>query len=169
MDKETKPSGPNQFLEELATNFSGESSAYLHGLYQELQQQTAKYAALTSELLSLEARVELAEKTVCLTRDHLALEIEQSDSAAPRNWSETLNRFRFAGVRLADACLALLKERRSMTPQQLLVGLNEGMFRFRTSAPLREIHAALLRQESAKKEDANWVWIGQVFQVAPTR
>jgi hypothetical protein len=132
---------------------------YLAGLFQELRQQADKYAALTGQYLNLEARVELAEKTLCLTRDHLVMEIEKSDSTTPHDWVTTLNDFRFAGVRLVDACMVLLQENKRMTPQEMLVGLNRGMFRFRTSSPLREIHAALLRQNFAKKEDQVWVWI----------
>jgi len=139
---------------------ASEANSYLAGLFEELRQQAAKYQALTGQLLNLEARVELAEKTVCLTRDHLVMEIGKSDSSTPHDWVGTLNDFRFAGVRLVDACMTLLQENKHMTPQEILVGLNRGMFRFRTSSPLREIHAALLRQTFAKKEDQVWVWTG---------
>jgi hypothetical protein len=159
MDKDKAPAASNAAVSGMEYDFSSEATSYLGGLFQELQQQTAKYGALTRELLNLEARVELAEKTVCLTRDHLQLEIERSDSTMPRDWTATLSDFRFAGVRLVDACMALLRENKKMTPQEILVGLNRGMFRFRTSSPLREIHAALLRQNFAKKgEDQTWVW-----------
>jgi hypothetical protein len=140
---------------------SAESSSFLNALYQELNVQATKYKQLTRSLLDLEARVDLAEKTMCLTRDHLMSAIDRSDSAAPYDWSATLKQFRFVGVRLADACMALLKENQKMTAQEIFIGLNEGMYRFRTSAPLREIHAALLRQNFAKKdEDQSWVWTG---------
>ena len=147
---------------------STESSSYLGGLFQELHEQTNKYQRLTQELLNLEARVALAEKTVCLTRDHMSLEIEQSDSSAPNDWAAILNKFRFVGIRLADACMAILKENRKMTPQEILVELNKGMYRFRTSSPLREIHAALLRQSLVTKEDQYWVWTGGEEEQAVT-
>jgi len=140
-------------------DIASESNSYLAGLFEELRQQAAKYQALTGQFLSLEARVGLAEKTLCLTRDHLVMEIGKSDSSTPRDWVATLNGFRFAGVRLVDACMTLLQENKVMTPQELLVSLNRGMFRFRTSSPLREIHAALLRQNFAKKEDQSWVLV----------
>ena len=140
---------------------SAEATSFLSGLYQEMTEQADKYSQLTRDLLNVQGRVELAEKTLCLTRDHLANAIERSDSAVPHDWNATLNKFRFVGVRLADACMALLKENNKMTPQEILIGLNEAMYRFRTSSPLREIHAALLRQNFAKKdEDQNWVWTG---------
>src|SRR6266566_1949448 len=86
-----------------------EATAYLRGLFQEFEQQKQRYAALTADLLSLEARIELAEKTLCLTRDHLAMAIEKTDSGVPTDWTKILNRVRFVGMRLADACVALLQ------------------------------------------------------------
>lgn len=153
MDKTDQSDAPS-----VNYDFTSEASAYLSGLFEELKQQSAKYQSLTNALLALEARVELAEKTVSLTRDHLMSEIAHSDSSTPRDWVSTLNNFRFVGVRLVDACMTVLEEGKRMTPQEILVALNRGMFRFRTSSPLREIHAALLKQGFAKKEDAVWVW-----------
>jgi hypothetical protein len=142
-----------------------EATSYLRGLFQEFHQQKHRYAALTSELLSMEARIELAEKTLCLTRDHLAMAIARADSAVPTDWTEVLARVRFVGMRLADACMTLLAEHKKMTPKEILYGLNVGMFRFRTSSPLREIHAALLRQNSVKKIGSDWVWAGTADQL----
>jgi hypothetical protein len=139
---------------------SAEAMSYLHGLFLELRTQNSKYIELNKALLSLEARVELAERMVSLTRDHLAQAIERSDCPAPQEWLETLREFRFVGVRLVDACQVLLNEGKRMAPQELLIGLNKGMFRFNTSSPLREIHAAMLKQNFAKKEDQHWVWVG---------
>ena len=39
-----------------------EVESYLHGLFHEFQEQLLKYNALTSELMSLELRIELAAK-----------------------------------------------------------------------------------------------------------
>jgi hypothetical protein len=155
---------------ELQYEISSEAQSYLRGLVDELRDQNRKYFELTRAFLSLEARVDLAEQTVCLTRDHLARAIELSDSTAPFDWLEVLNEYRFVGVRLAEACQILLKEQKRMTPQDLLIGLNKGMFRFRTSSPLREIHAALLRQNFAKKEDQHWIWvISEKPELTPTQ
>lgn len=158
-----KPEKPNQYL------ISTEANAFLNGLYREFREQAKRYHDLTAELLSLEARIELAEKTLCLTRDHLAMTIARTDSSTPRDWDEALRSTRFVGVRLADACMALLQENKKMTPQEILVGLNKAMFRFRTNSPLREIHAALLRQNFAKKVGPSWVWTGKAGHQLPLR
>src|SRR5260370_24934658 len=62
-------------------NYTTEATAYLGGLFGEFQQQTAKYHSITAQLLSLEAQIELAEKTLCLMRDHLAMAIEKTEGA----------------------------------------------------------------------------------------
>jgi hypothetical protein len=138
-----------------------EASGYLRGLFTEFTQQVHRYAALTDQLVQLEARIELTEKMVVLTRDHLAMTIEQTDSAAPHDWNATLKRVQFVGCRLVDACLTLLREHKKLAPSEILLKLNLSMFRFRSNAPLREIHAALLRQPSVKRTDDAWVWVGE--------
>jgi len=142
-----------------------EATSFLRGLFEEFQEQKNRYANMTESLLSLEARIELAEKTLCLTRDHLAMSIEKTDSAIPHNWANILNSVRFVGMRLADACMTLLQEQGKMTPKEIFFALNSGMFRFRSNSPLREIHAALLRQNSAKRVGNAWVWTGTREQI----
>lgn len=137
-----------------------ESDAFLHGLYHEFLDQAKRYQNLTAQLFQLEARVELAEKQLCLTRDHLAMAIERTEGAMPQDWTKMLEIVRFVGVRLAEACVVLLKERKKLTNEELLHALNLGMFRFRTNTPFREIHAALLRQRNVKRMDGGWVWTG---------
>ncbi len=152
-DKPDNPVDPN--------SITIEASGYLRGLFTEFTQQVHRYAALTDQLVQLEARIELTEKMVVLTRDHLAMTIEQTDSAAPHDWNATLKRVQFVGCRLVDACLTLLSENKKLAPSEILLKLNLGMFRFRTNAPLREIHAALLRQSSVKRIEDAWVWVGE--------
>jgi hypothetical protein len=148
---------------------TAEASAYLSGLFREFHEQTHKYHSLTGQLLSLEAQIELVEKTLCLTRDHLAMMIGKTDSATPRDWNEVLRGVRFVGVRLADACKVLLQEHQRLTPKEIVGGLNLGMFRFRTSSPLREIHAALLRQSFAERSGESYVWVGTTEHQLPLR
>jgi hypothetical protein len=138
-----------------------EATHYLKGLFQEFVAQVHRYHTLTGELASLEARVELAEKTMCLTRDHLALSVQNTDSAMPHDWNKVVKSVRFVGCRLVDACLDVLKDRRKLKPEELRDELNHGMFRFRTHSPLREIHAALMRQPSVQRIDDAWVWVGE--------
>lgn len=141
------------------THTTHESTAYLGGLFQEFCELTKKYNDLTGHLLSLEARIELAEKTLCLTRDHFAMTIARTQDAVPNDWSKVLNSVRFVGVRLADACAKSLQEHGKMTPEKLLRDLNDGMFRFRTNSPLREIHAALLRHPYVRKSGGVYTWV----------
>jgi hypothetical protein len=138
-----------------------ETAAFVRALQSEFDAQATRYHSLTGHLLEIEARVELAEKQLCLTRDHLTMVIEKTDGIVlPDSWAETLKRVRFVGVRLADACVALIREHKRLTPKDLLTYLDKGMFRFRTSTPYREIHGALLRQRNVKREDEAWVWNG---------
>ena len=150
-------------------NYTTEATAFLAGLFGEFKEQTQKYHHFTAQLLSLEAQIELAEKTLCLMRDHLAMTISKTEGARPNDWENELHKVRFVGVRLADACRMLLQEKKKLTPVQLLEGLNEGMFRFRTNAPFREIHAALLRQSFAEKRGMTYVWVGKPEQQMPLR
>jgi len=71
-----------------------------------------------------------------------------------------LTRARFVGMRLADACLALLREHKRLTHTEMLNALNIGMFRFKTNAPAREIHGAMLRQPYVKRTSDGWIWNG---------
>lgn len=150
-------------------NYTTEAAAFLGGLFGEFKEQTEKYHHLNARLLALEAQVELAEKTLCLIRDHLELTISKTEGAPPRDWETEFHKVRFVGVRLADACKALLQEKKKLTPDQLLDGLNEGMFRFRTNSPLREIHAALIRPTFAVKKGNTYHWIGTAEQQIPLR
>ena len=113
---------------------------------------------LTGELLGMEARIELSEKTLCLTRDHFKMMITKTQDAMPNDWSEALMSVRYVGIRLADACAKSLQQHTKMTPDELLRDLNNGMFRFRTNSPLREIHAALLRHPHVKRTASGYTW-----------
>lgn len=147
-----------------------ESTYFLRGLWTEFHDQVHKYGDLTATLREMEARVELAEKTLCLTRDHLAMTVEKTECAVPNDWGKVFNSVRFVGVRLTDACITLLREHKRLTQTELLENLNSGMFRFRTNAPLREIHAALLRQrQNVKREGDTWIWTGPEHGEVQTR
>ncbi len=146
--------------EDVAAEATLEATSWLEGLAVEFQEQVKRHSALTKQLLQLDARITMSEKALCAMRDQLQLGIAESDSVLPRDWEPTIQSVRFVGVRLVDACLTLLQERKRLTPQELILGLNAGMFRFRTNSPLREIHAALLKQRMARKLGGAWVWVG---------
>ena len=137
-----------------------EAVSWVSGLFSEYSEQLERYHELTANLLSLQARVEVVEKNLCVTRDHLALAIEKSEESMPETWKYALNRARYVGTRLADVCLGLLKERKRLTMTEMLNELNLGMFRFRTNTPAREIHGALLRQPYVKRTADGWLWNG---------
>ena len=166
MPKENKPAKQKEVNPD---HFSVEADAYLQGLFQELHRQGQQYMQYTEQRHNLEARLELAEKTLSLTRDHLAMTIRRTDSATPRDWTHTLERFRFVGVRLMDACMALLQEKKKMTADELLAALNKGLFRFRTNSPQQRSTPPCCVRPSRKKNGSHWVWTGKVEQQLPMR
>jgi hypothetical protein len=137
-----------------------ESEAYLDGLFQDFTQQMSRYKDLVAHSMGLEARLELAEKTLCLTRDHLKMALGSTEGGESRirEWMKQAAAVRFVGVRLIDACVTVLKEHPKITPQKLFDAVNEGNFRFRTNAPLREIHAAVLRHPNVKRDGLYYIW-----------
>lgn len=142
-----------------------EAGAFLDGLYTEFVLQSNKYHDLTAALLAMGARVELAEKQLCLTRDHLAMMVNKTDCPVmPHNWAATLERVRFVGYRLVDACLEVIEQKGNVSSKELLEALNVGMYRFRTNTPFREIHAALLRQTNVERTEDGWKWLGPAAQ-----
>lgn len=140
---------------------TSEAVGYLEGLHQEFQEQLHKYLALVHQQMQLQARVELAEKLVCVTRDHFVMATQSTEGTLPRDWSDTFAAARFVGVRLSDACVDLVRQHNRLSPENLLCYLNNGQYRFRTNAPLREIHGALLKQASVSKDGQDYVWAGE--------
>ncbi|MGA7851086.1 MAG: hypothetical protein WCA13_18445 [Terriglobales bacterium] len=132
----------------------------MNGLFKDFTEQFERYQGLNRHIMELEARLELAEKTLCLTRDHLAMALKSTEGSENRlqEFLKQSAKVRFVGMRLTDACTAVLQEHRKLTPAKLLDAVNEGTFRFRTNAPLREIHAALLRHPHINREGDYYVW-----------
>lgn len=134
--------------------------AYLQGVYDEFTGQRERHSGLIAHLMEVQAKVELSEKNLTTTRDHLAALLENAEVPTPKEWTEALAGVRFVGSRLADACVAVLREHRRLTFEQLLGKLNFGGYRFRTTSPLREIHAAVLRHPHIKRDGELWTWAG---------
>ena len=148
-----------------------ESNAYLEGLFSDFAQQMRRYHDLTAAQLGIEARLELAEKTLILTRDHLKMALDTSESSE-RNaflarWKEQSKNVRFFGMRLLDVCVGLLQEHKKLSPQRLLDLVNAGTFRFRTNSPLREIHAALRGTQASARRPLIWAARDQEQQRRP--
>lgn len=140
-----------------------ERGAYLQGLYDELKDQLRRYVGMLSEYHNLQGRLEVSERTVKTTRDHLlnslGEHIEGNFEDLPEDWAETLRHVRFIGTRASDAILYVLREHKHpLTSDQLLDALNECQFRFRTPTPLREINAALMRQPYIRREGDLWIY-----------
>jgi hypothetical protein len=135
-----------------------ERRAFVEGLYRELHEQQHRYYDLVGQLAEIQGRLEVAEKAVRISRDHLKSAVAQSSEEFPANWNELLDKVRFIGMRTADACLVVLRERGSLTTEELLSVLNEGAFRFSTPYPLRELNAAMLRHPHVKRDGDCWVY-----------
>lgn len=147
-----------------------ETAAYFSGLYEEVHDQYQRYQTLTKELMALESRIELAERQMALTRDYLAMIVAKIPGSVPEEIEGHMKAVRFVGVRLADACLQLLQEKREMTVDELVTALGSGMYRFRTSVPTREIWAALMRQsKKITKEGDKIKWKGPAREGAQPR
>lgn len=135
-----------------------ERRAFVEGLFQELNEQRKRYLALTGQRLELEARMHIVERNLRATRDHLRVILENSEEEVPDGWEEVLKEIRFVGARIGDACVLVLREQGcALTTKQLLHFLDDGQYRFRTGTPLREIHAALLRQPQVRRDGDTWV------------
>jgi hypothetical protein len=141
-----------------------EANAYLDGMFTDFKSEIERYQEFTTHMMHLEARLGLSEKRIALTRDELNLALTTCeggpDQARLAQFHKLSERVRFVGMRLVDACTIVLKKHGRLTPEKLLDAINEGTFRFRTNAPLREIHAALLRQPNVDRRGNCYIWTG---------
>ncbi len=135
-----------------------ERRAFVNGLLDELYDQVRRYARITTELEEARGRLEVCERALRGTRDHLLAVLAHDQEELPVNWREVLDRARFVGMRTADACLEVLREHSPISTEDLLSELNAGMFRFNTPFPLREIHAALMRHPHVKRDGDCWTY-----------
>lgn len=137
-----------------------EANSYLDGLFRDFAEQMNRYKSLNQSLKQIEARIDLAEKTLCFTREHLELALKETEGAEDRmaQFQQEAAKVRFVGIRLADACELIIKEQKKVSPTKLLDILNVGTIRFRTNAPLREIHATLLKHPHIKRVEDYYVW-----------
>lgn len=141
-----------------------EANAYLDGMFHDFTSEIERYQEFTSHMMQLEARIELSEKRIALTRDELNLALKTAEGGPDHQrmaqFRELSSKVQFVGMRLVDACTTVLKKHGRLTPEKLLDAINEGTFRFRTNAPRREIHAALLRHPTVERRGNCYVWTG---------
>lgn len=135
-----------------------ERRAFVNGLFGELRDQVERYHDLSHEWLEMQGRMEVSEKAVRIVRDHLQAAMEGSEEEVPPHWQKVLDKVRFVGMRTADACLVVLKERGKLTTEELLSELNAGAFRFNSPYPLRELNAAMLRHPHVKRDGDCWTY-----------
>lgn len=147
-----------QLIEEKPRYRSLERKAFVEGLFNEMNEQYQRYLALVGQMADLQARMTVSERSLALTRDHLNALLSETDEELPPNWRTTLNRIRFVGLRLGDACLKVLREHKTITTDAMMNELNGGQFRFRTGSPLREINAALLRHPRVRRVGDRWIY-----------
>ena len=135
-----------------------ESVAYVKGVYHAFHKQVSVYHQLTDRLLRLEGEIVLTEKQVQLARDHLRMVIGKTPGVVPPDWDTTLGSVRFVGLRLADACLQILRDHSPITTEELIQALDHGMYRWRSHSPARELNAAMLKQKSVKRQENTWIY-----------
>ena len=140
-----------------------ERRAFVEGLFAELTDQLSHYLELVGQQANLTARLTIAERNLKLTRDHLQAMMASTHEELPDDWRSVFRQVRFISVRLGDACIEVLKEQGPLTTEELVGHLNAGQFRFRTGTPLREVHAALLKQQVKKHKD-HWRYVGPKAQ-----
>ncbi len=136
-----------------------ERHRFVEGLFDELESLIHRHLQLVGELSDVMGRLEVIERAVQLSRDHLLATLEQTDEELPRNWRKVLDQVRFVGMGTAAACLTVLQEHNKLSSDELIDALNEGNYRFRTPYPMREINAALMRHPNVRRdEEGNWVY-----------
>ena len=138
-----------------------ERQGYVQGLFLEMNTLLAHYQGLVEQISELQARIMITERNLCLTREHIRMVLGKTDEEVPTDWEDALNKIRFVGARLGDACVQIIQEKETgATLQEIVDLLNLGQYRFRTGTPLREVNAALLRQPNVLKKDDCWLYRG---------
>lgn len=135
-----------------------ERESFVNGLFGELNEQTLRFLELVGKRADIQARIDIVERNLRATRDHLKAVLSTTNEEVPKNWENVLQRIRFVGVRLGDACLTILEEKGSATSHELIAELNDGQFRFRSGSPLREVTAAMLRQPLVARKGERWIY-----------
>lgn len=138
---------------------SAERVGFVGGLFNALQDLLHTHTHIVLELGEIQGRFDISERNLRATRDHLLATVESSGEHVPKDWRKVIDQVRFLGARLGDAAIEVLKnEDDPCTLSEIHDVLNNGGFHFRTGTPLREIHAALIRQPGAKRDPETDTW-----------
>ena len=123
----------------------------------ELRERAERHAAAVAEAERLERGVAQGERRLAAAGKHLLSALEAEGIDAPAGWRDALLRARMAGASAGEACAILLEEHGPATTAGLKTMLERSGFRFRSATPLREIHAALIRNARVRRDGALWV------------
>ena len=127
------------------------------GMFAELRERAERHAAAAAEAERLERVVAHGERRLAAAGEHLLAVLEAEGMEAPAGWRDALLRARMAGASAGEACAILLEEHGPATAAGLKTMLERAGFRFRGAAPLREIHAALIRNSRVRRDGGLWV------------
>jgi len=119
-----------------------------------------------AELVFLKAKAELdyAEQSLKLARDRFVLDWERdpgdSSSPIPHDLWNILNSVRLLGFPAAEACKRAVETIQPTTSDEIAEWIEDQGYRFTSSAPAREVNAALIKQPSvARDANGKWVWV----------
>ena len=121
----------------------------------QVESQRATIEKAEEELAAAISKLSIAQGFLQLIRERYGL----PGAAEPRP--------HFEGLALREAALEVIKERRSITAQQLIAELQAGGFQF-DDHPRRQLHAALIHQKQAFKDAAGtWRWVAPAQGALP--
>ncbi len=134
------------------------------------------YEELERDRLNLEAaqaRYDFTKRQVMLARDRYRSEWDfptslfdfpdhiEIDRQEAGHFVWVMNRIRFMGLPIGQACRIALGELKLSTTEALVSTLEDGGFSFSTTSPSREIHAALMKQPWVKRSPGGeWEYVG---------
>ena len=105
---------------------------------------------------------EFVERRLILAKDRLWLEFQDPkapfEGPLPRDLDETTNSVQYLGMPLKAACKWVLGAWMAATAEEIADRLEEGGFQFKGHVPEREVHAALLKQPWARKNQSTGMW-----------
>ena len=122
----------------------------------ELRERAERHAAAAAGAALLERRIARGERRLAAAGEHLLAVLEADGIDAPAGWRDALLRARMAGASAGKACAIMLQEHGPLTTAGLKTMLERAGFRFRGATPLREIHAALIRNSRVRRDGDRW-------------
>jgi hypothetical protein len=115
------------------------------------------------ELERARSQYEFAERRLVLAKERFYLELRahpepQSEGLLPRDLDEVISSVQYMGDSIKSACKWVLGAWMAASSEEIADRLEEGGFQFKSDVPVREVHAALMKQPWAKKNQATGMW-----------